>query len=69
MDREKLKLYTGKSGQVGARSAVAACGIQVASEHFRMLSEQTLQKYDRMLSQERGAASRAMRGRVEAAQQ
>ena len=38
MEREKLKLYAGKSGQVGAVSAAAACGIraQVAAEHFRM---------------------------------
>ena len=46
MEREKLKLYTGKSGQVGAVPAAAACGIQaqVAAEHFMMLLEQTLQK-------------------------
>ena len=46
---------------MGAGSAAAACGIQaqVVAEHFRMLSEQTLQKYDRVLAQERGAVSRA----------
>ena len=69
VEQAKLMWYTGKIGRVEAVSAAAACGIQaqVAAEHFRMLSEQTLQKYDRMLSQERGAVRRAMQGRVEAA--
>ena len=45
VEREKLTRYTWKIGRVGAVSVAAACGIraQVAAEHFRMLSERTLQ--------------------------
>ena len=69
--REELEGYSARSCRAGAVSAAAAGGVraQVAAEHLRMRSEMTLKAYDRVLGQERGAASRVLQGAVEAAAQ
>lgn len=63
--------YTARGCRAGAVSASAAEGLrmQVAAEHFRMRSEQTLLAYDRVTRLEKGAASRALQKRVDAAAQ
>ena len=71
MRREELEGYSARSCRAGAVSAAVAGGVraQVAVEHLRMRSEMTLKAYDRVLGQERGAASRVLQEAVEAAAQ
>jgi hypothetical protein len=69
--RDELEGYSARSCRAGAVSAAAAGGVraQVAAEHLRMRSEMTLRAYDRVLGQEKGAASKVLQGAVEAAAQ
>ena len=69
MTQEDAAFYTARSCRAGAVAAAAAAGVraQVAADHLRMRSQRTLLAYDRVLGQEKGAASRALQGAVEAA--
>ena len=63
---EDLDHYKGKSLRAGATSAGAAAGVRkrVAAGHLRMRSVRTLDSYDKLLEQDRGAMSRALNSLV-----